>query len=135
MSHLDILLLGFDSLTWYQQVNDNMNGQKDVKAGMNGNGHSTNVNANGNANGIGNGQEARNHHLHPSLQHPKPNGNTTPPDSTPHHHPSFQPYCKHSEADGDLHSHALGTSGHRSHLPKLMNRFNGARWGWSCDEC
>ena len=93
-----------------QQANDSMNGlgQKDVKAVMNGNGtaHTNGVNGNG----TGNGQEARNRHLHPSLQHPKANGNTTPPDSTPHHHPSFQPYCKHSEADGDLHSHALGTS-------------------------
>jgi hypothetical protein len=89
-----------------QQVNDNMNGlgQKDVKAGMKRHPPS---NGNGNTNGHDN---RHNQHLHPSLQQQsqKTQGQT-PSDSTAHHHPSFQPYCKHSEADGDLHSHALGT--------------------------
>jgi hypothetical protein len=78
-----------------QQANQNGTGQrntdKEVKPSPNAN---------------GNGHDTRNHHLHPSLQHPT---KSQEQETTAHHHPSFQPYCKHSDADGDLHSHALGT--------------------------
>ena len=77
-----------------QQANQNGSGQrntdKEVKPSPNAN---------------GNGHDTRNHHLHPSLQHP---AKSQEHETTAHHHPSFQPYCKHSDADGDLHSHALG---------------------------
>jgi hypothetical protein len=81
-----------------QQANQDGNVQRNTDKEMK---PSPNSNSNGNANG----HETRNHHhLHPSLQQPK----ADVPESTAHHHPSFQPYCKHSEEDGDLHSHALG---------------------------
>jgi hypothetical protein len=99
-----------------QQANQNGSGQrntdKEVKPSPNAN---------------GNGHETRNHHLHPSLQHP---AKTQEQETTAHHHPSFQPYCKHSDADGDLHSHALGASPSVYFRVALINRFNGARvWG------
>jgi hypothetical protein len=78
-----------------QQANQNGSGQR-----------STDKELKPSPNGNGNGHDTRNHHLHPSLQHPT---KSQEQETTAHHHPSFQPYCKHSDADGDLHSHALGT--------------------------
>lgn len=92
-------------LTRSQQANQNASGNG------NGNGQRTDKDMKPTTNGTNrNGHESRNHHLHPSLQHTTKTGQATPPESTAHHHPSFQPYCKHSAEDGDLHSHALGMS-------------------------
>jgi hypothetical protein len=78
-----------------QQANQNGSGQRNTDKELK---PSPNTN--------GNGHDTRNQHLHPSLQHP---AKSQEQETTAHHHPSFQPYCKHSDADGDLHSHALGT--------------------------
>jgi hypothetical protein len=80
-----------------QQANQNGSGQRNTDKELK---------PSPNTNGNGNGHDTRNHHLHPSLQHPT---KSQEQETTAHHHPSFQPYCKHSDADGDLHSHALGT--------------------------
>ena len=96
-----------------QQANQNGSGQRHTDKELK---PSTNTN--------GNGHDSRNHHLHPSLQHPT---KSQEQETAAHHHPSFQPYCKHSEADGDLHSHALGAFTSIYFRIKLMNRSHGAR--------
>jgi len=105
-----------------QQANQNGSGQRNTDRELKPSPHS---------NTNGNGHETRNHHLHPSLQHPT---KSQEQETAAHHHPSFQPYCKHSDADGDLHSHALGTFTLIYFQITLINRSNGARV-WRSDEC